>query len=142
MSHPAVAEAAAVAMPDRYAGEVPALFVVLRTGNDSSGDALDTHLRATLAEPHAMPAAVLPVAALPLTSVGKLSRVELRRRAAHHAVELALAGHPDALAGIRVEMADDGRAHVTLPPGPDTGTIASKLEELGLVCGVSRTETA
>lgn len=87
---PGVAESAAIAMPDRYAGEVPALYVVPRAGKTVRPDELERHLRAHLAEPHARPAHIFVTPALPLTVVGKLSRVALRRQAAAAAIRMAL----------------------------------------------------
>lgn len=87
---PGVAESAAIAMPDRYAGEVPALYVVPRAGQVVPLADLERHMREYLAEPHARPAHIFVTAKLPLTVVGKLSRVALRRQAAQEAIGLAL----------------------------------------------------
>ncbi|AEI67136.1 non-ribosomal peptide synthase [Corallococcus macrosporus] len=74
--HPAVAEAAVVARPDPAGGKRLVAYAVAR-----AGEALDSRgLRAFLAEslPEFMvPSALMPLAALPLTPVGKLDRAAL-----------------------------------------------------------------
>jgi long-chain acyl-CoA synthetase len=76
--HPQVEEAAVVGIPDPYRGEAAKVFVKLKAG--APGFSLD-ELQAFLADKlgkHEMPAALEIRDALPRTSVGKLSKVELR----------------------------------------------------------------
>lgn len=76
--HPQVEEAAVIGIPDAYRGETAKVFVKLKAG--SPGLTLD-ELQAFLADKigkHEMPAALEIRDALPRTSVGKLSKVELR----------------------------------------------------------------
>jgi long-chain acyl-CoA synthetase len=76
--HPQVEEAIVVGVPDAYRGEAAKAFVKLRAG--ASGFTLEA-LRAFLADKlgrHEMPAALEFRASLPRTTVGKLSRRELR----------------------------------------------------------------
>ncbi|MFU7347243.1 AMP-binding protein [Pseudomonas paraeruginosa] len=54
--HPDVAQAAAVAMPDDYAGEVPVLFVVARAGAQVMPGEIATFVAQRIAEPPARPA--------------------------------------------------------------------------------------
>ncbi|MDH2328189.1 AMP-binding protein [Cereibacter sp. SYSU M97828] len=123
-SHPAVAACAAVAMPDRYAGEVPALFVTLHEGMSPGTDAIEHHLRQRLAEPHARPAHIFVVRDLPLTRVGKVFRLELRRMAAEHALRAAL---PDF--GGAITLGGDG---AVLVAGIDCPQSRRTIEGLGL----------
>lgn len=123
-SHPAIATCAAVAMPDRYAGEVPALFVTLHEGRASDPEAIGEHLRQRLAEPHARPAHIIVVPELPLTRVGKVFRVELRRMAAQHALRTALPEFDGALS-----LGADGAVTVT---GIDCPDARRTIQELGL----------
>ena len=80
-AHPAVQEAAVVAVPDAYRGEAVEAFVVLREGAHASADALLAHCGANLAK-YKWPARLHLVAALPKTSVGKLDKLRLRAEAA------------------------------------------------------------
>ncbi|MBM1171136.1 dicarboxylate--CoA ligase PimA [Microvirga arabica] len=86
--HPQVEEALVIGIPDTYRGEAAKVFVKLK--NDSPGFTLE-ELQAFLADKvgkHEMPAALEIRDALPRTSVGKLSKIELRddeRRKAENA---------------------------------------------------------
>jgi len=76
--HPQVEEAAVIGIPDPYRGEAAKVFVKLKAG--APGFTLE-ELQAFLADKigkHEMPAALEIRDALPRTSVGKLSKVELR----------------------------------------------------------------
>lgn len=130
-----IAACAAVAMPDVYAGEVPALFVVLRDGRSVSPAAVESHLRGTLADPHARPVLVEIVAALPLTAVGKIARIELRRMAAEISVRSALADM-GADANAVVAARPDGVLEVQLTglAGQAAAEAAERVTRLGLRC--------
>ncbi len=54
-THPAVALAAAVGMPDAYAGELPVCFIELRPGASVDGDRLHEHAQRTIGERPAWP---------------------------------------------------------------------------------------
>lgn len=73
-AHPAVVQAAVVAAPDPRRGEVPIAFVV--TSGSTSEAELTEHCRNALSS-YKMPARVVLVPALPLTSTGKLARKAL-----------------------------------------------------------------
>jgi acetyl-CoA synthetase len=80
LSHPAVAEAAAVAAPDDERGSVVRAVVVLRDGQDPTPElasALQDHVKA-LTAPYKYPRIVDFVAELPKTATGKVSRAVLR----------------------------------------------------------------
>ena len=80
LAHPAVAEAAAVGVPDAARGEVVAAFVVLRSGHSASA-ALEREIqdsvKATTA-PYKYPRIVRFVTEFPRTPTGKLQRNVLR----------------------------------------------------------------
>jgi acyl-coenzyme A synthetase/AMP-(fatty) acid ligase len=81
VSHPAVAEAAAVAAPDPERGSVVRAIVVLRDeASPSAGlaDELKEHVKAQTA-PYKYPRIVEFATALPKTNSGKIRRAELRR---------------------------------------------------------------
>jgi fatty-acyl-CoA synthase len=107
-AHPAVALAAAVGVPDSYAGELPVCYVALRSGASVTEDELHEHAQRTIGERPAWPKQIHIVEAIPLTSVGKIYKPKLRCDAAERLVtrvvceQLAL---PDA----RVQVSEGGR---------------------------------
>ena len=81
VSHPAVAEAAAVAAPDEERGAVVRAVVVLRdprAASDELARELQEHVKAETA-PYKYPRIVEFAEALPKTASGKIKRAELRR---------------------------------------------------------------
>ncbi len=83
LSHPAVAEAAAVSHPDPERGSVVRAVVVLREGGGS--DAMAAELREhvkNVTAPYKAPRIVEFADDLPRTASGKLRRAELRAGAA------------------------------------------------------------
>jgi len=84
VSHPAVAEAAAIGVPDPLKGEVIKCFVQTRAGHtpsDALATALIEHVRRELG-PIATPSALEFVAALPKTRSGKILRRFLKAKEA------------------------------------------------------------
>lgn len=82
VSHPAVAEAAAIGIPDALKGEVIKAFVTVRAGHVASAQLaaqLIEHVRRELG-PIATPAAVEFVTALPKTRSGKILRRFLKAK--------------------------------------------------------------
>jgi acyl-coenzyme A synthetase/AMP-(fatty) acid ligase len=80
VSHPAVAEAAAVAAPDEVRGQVVRAVVVLRDGHSPSpslASELQEHVKSQTA-PYKYPRIVDFAAELPKTPSGKIKRAELR----------------------------------------------------------------
>ena len=75
--HPAVQEAAAVAVPDAYRGEVVRAFVVPRPSSGATADQLIEHCRLNLAK-YKVPASLDLVKELPKTGVGKIDKIRLR----------------------------------------------------------------
>ena len=81
-THPAVALAAAVGMPDAYAGELPVCYVALRAGASVTEAELHEHAQRTIGERPAWPKQIHIVEAIPLTTVGKIYKPQLRCDAA------------------------------------------------------------
>jgi len=112
--HPAVAMAAAIGQPDRHAGELPVAYVALRAGMHTDADELLEHARAAIPERAAVPVRVAILPALPLTTVGKVSKPHLRALAfervlrealdAEHLLDVELRSEPAAGGGIAVEL--------------------------------------
>lgn len=81
-AHPAVKFAAAVGAPDAYAGELPVVFVALHEGRHATAEELLQFAAVRVDEPPARPKRVFIVDTLPMTSVGKIYKPELRAMAA------------------------------------------------------------
>lgn len=77
-AHPAVALAAAVGQPDRYAGELPVGYVSLKPGVSASAEELQRFAEPRIAERPAWPRQIFVVETLPVTSVGKIFKPQLR----------------------------------------------------------------
>tara|TARA_R110002020_G_scaffold16823_5_gene59344 strand:+ start:1645 stop:3537 length:1893 start_codon:yes stop_codon:yes gene_type:complete len=96
---------AAVGMPDQYAGEVPALFVVATAGAELDMAALRRHLETHVHERPAWPRSIIKIDALPVTAVGKLFKPALRDRAIAEKVRL----EAERICGSSVEVQADVR---------------------------------
>jgi fatty-acyl-CoA synthase len=79
MAHPAVAEAAVIAIPDERWGERPLAVVVVRDGMEASPDELREHLAQGFAE-WQLPDRFEFIDALPRTATGKFKKTDLRGR--------------------------------------------------------------
>jgi fatty-acyl-CoA synthase len=79
MSHPAVLEAAVVAVPDETWGETPKAYVTLREGRSATEEEIVAHCRERLA--HFKCPRHVEFGDLPRTSTGKIQKYLLRERA-------------------------------------------------------------
>lgn len=115
--HASVGIAAAVGMPDAYAGEVPVVYLTLANGSNISSSDLMAHLTDNVPEPPARPRHIFVIEEMPTTAVGKIDKTALRRDATRRAVETALMPLP-LLEGeeteIRVREGEGGRLMVTI----------------------------
>jgi long-chain acyl-CoA synthetase len=91
LAHPAVAEAAALGVPDPVYGEVVAGFVVPRPGQALDPEAILAHCRTRLSD-FKLPGRIIVLDALPRTERGKLAAEALRARWARDGAEAGPAG--------------------------------------------------
>jgi len=82
LGHPAVAQAAVVAMPDPLSGEAVCLFAVPRGGGAPTLHEIRAFLDRRGLARYKLPDRLELVAELPLTAVGKVDKARLRERAA------------------------------------------------------------
>jgi fatty-acyl-CoA synthase len=85
MAHPAVSEAAVIAIPDERWGERPMAVVVPREGQEPSPDELREHLSRDFAK-WQLPERIEFIEEIPRTATGKFKKLELRERFAKTAV--------------------------------------------------------
>lgn len=78
LAHPAVFDAAVVAMPDRFLGERSVAFVVLRDGATADAPLLKSFVRGRGIAAFKVPDQILFTPAFETTAVGKISRKALR----------------------------------------------------------------
>lgn len=105
MGHPAVGEAAAVGMPDAYAGEVPVAYVTLKQAQRASESELLAFAKLAISEPPAFPKRIFVVEQLPMTAVGKIFKPRLRQDCAQRHLLQLLQGEPIA----SLDVDDDPR---------------------------------
>ena len=99
LGHPSVFNAAAVAMPDPVLGERTCVYVILRPGAGLTFQELVAFLQAQQIAKFKLPERLEVVASFPLTSVGKVSKKDLRDDIAHKLeAERAAARVPSATA--------------------------------------------
>ncbi len=89
-THPAVALAAAVGLPDTYAGELPICYVQLKPGAEARMEDLKAHAEQAIDERPAWPKVIKIIDEIPLTSVGKIFKPSLRCDAAETVVSRLL----------------------------------------------------
>lgn len=118
LSHPAVALAAAVGQPDRYAGELPVCYVALKSGAEVTAEELKSYAEPLIAERPAWPKQVIVIETIPVTSVGKIFKPQLRIDAVQRLVEQVV-GEALGSGGAAVEVSAGGKrgidVWVTLP---------------------------
>jgi fatty-acyl-CoA synthase len=104
--HPAVQLAAAIGKPDKYAGELPVLYIQLKPQARVTEEELSDFVPARILERAAMPKRITIVPEIPLSGPGKISKLLLRRDVIRTAFQEELDGL--GLADrIRAEVVDD-----------------------------------
>jgi fatty-acyl-CoA synthase len=134
LRHPDVVLAAAVSMPDAYAGELPVAYVQLVPHAKATAEEVQAFAAAHSPERAAAPKQIIVMERMPLTDIGKPAKVQLRLDAARRAFTAALADVAGAGA-VSVEMIADARQgnramiQVAPPAGADRATIEDRIRE-------------
>ena len=89
--HPAVELVAAIGQPDAYAGELPAVYVSLKTGTSTTAEELKQFAKEHVPERAAVPVYAEILEKMPVTAVGKIFKPDLRRLAISRVFKTALA---------------------------------------------------
>jgi fatty-acyl-CoA synthase len=108
LKHPQVVLAAAVSMPDAYAGELPVAYVELVPNATATADEVQAFAAANTLERAAAPKQIFLLNKMPLTDVGKPAKVQLRLDAAKRAFTAALADVAGQ-GGVSVDMVADAK---------------------------------
>lgn len=135
LRHPHVTGASAVGRPDPHAGEIPIAYVTLAADAPKAGtgtDALIAHARALLHDRAAVPKDVIVLDSLPVTAVGKPTKVPLRMRTLQQTVldELAAIGLPGPSDSVRCSL-DGPRLTVTVRRPAETAAADRLAAALG-----------
>lgn len=81
LAHPRVETAAAVGMPDAYAGELPVAFIATRDNWEPKPGEILMFLKDRIEDPLALPKRIERLEAMPLTPIGKIFKPALRSEA-------------------------------------------------------------
>jgi fatty-acyl-CoA synthase len=130
LKHPQVVLAAAVSMPDAYAGELPVAYVELTPNATATADEVQAFAAANSPERAAAPKQIFLIGKMPLTEVGKPAKVQLRLDAAKRAFTVALAdvGGKGSVSVDMVADAKEGSRAVIKVAAPG-GASRSEIEE-------------
>jgi fatty-acyl-CoA synthase len=113
--HPAVALAAAVGQPDRYAGELPVCYVTMRPGAQATPEELRQFAEPLIAERPAWPKQVFIVDEIPMTNVGKIFKPQLRDDATRRLVADQVLGQAECREfSVDIGLCPKGRCQVTV----------------------------
>jgi len=126
---PGVQIAAAVGMPDSYAGEAPILFAVPAPGQTVDAEQLQAYLATNVLEPPARPKRVVLLDALPVTAVGKIFKPALRDLAIREnaLLEVERIFGPQVKAKVDIQKDDKLRTTVTIAVGSSNAALRGQL---------------
>ena len=130
LKHPQVVLAAAVSMPDAYAGELPVAYVELVPNAKTTADEVQAFAVANSPERAAAPKQIILLDKMPLTDVGKPAKVQLRLDAARRAFTAALADVAGD-GGVSVDMVADAKQgnRAVIKVAPPAGANRSEIED-------------
>lgn len=132
-THPAVSLAAAVGRPDAHSGEVPVCYVQLTTDSKVTTEALLEFAQANVAERAAIPKAILVMAALPTTAVGKIFKPALEMKEIEGCIKTVIERLlPDSEYHIDVAQHRLHGVLATIKIAVSTSTLTELKAELGL----------
>ncbi len=125
-----VSMAAAVARPDGYAGEVPAVYVQLLEGASLSPEQILAHLSERIGERAAIPKEVVLIDPMPLTPVGKIFKPQLRWDQVRRVFSQELEALGDMVESLEVLVGEDKLygTLATLRIKPAQGAAHAKIE--------------
>jgi fatty-acyl-CoA synthase len=134
LRHPEVVLAAAVSMPDAYAGELPVAYVQLVPNAKATAEEVQAFAAAHSPERAAAPKQIILTDRMPLTDIGKPAKVQLRLDAARRAFTAALAdvAGPGRVSVRMIADAKQGnRAMIAVvpPAGADRADIEGRIRE-------------
>jgi len=120
LAHPKVETAAAVGMPDAYAGELPMAFIVTRDQWAPDQQELLSFLAERIEDPLAMPKQIQVIDEMPMTPVGKIFKPALRSEAILAALDQVLGDLArtvrvtlDEENGVTIHASDDSKALIS-----------------------------
>lgn len=141
LAHPAVVDAAAVGMPDAYAGELPVAFVTVRGAPPPSPADLVAFLGPRIEEPAALPKRIEVLEAMPTTPIGKIFKPALRRMATEWAIRKVASDNGLADGHYRLDI--DERLHVRLAvPETARAALAAALAGMPLQIEIATWDTS
>ena len=112
LAHPKVETAAAVGMPDAYAGELPMAFIVTRDHWAPDLQELLSFLAERIEDPLAIPKQIHVIDEMPMTPVGKIFKPALRSEAIRAALDLVLG---DLARVVRVTLDEENSVTIHAP---------------------------
>lgn len=112
LAHPKVETAAAVGMPDAYAGELPIAFIVTRDHWAPDLQELLNFLAERIEDPLAIPKRIHVIDEMPMTPVGKIFKPALRSEAIRAALDLVLG---DLARVVRVTLDEENSVTIHAP---------------------------
>lgn len=112
--HPAVAAVAAVGKPDKRVGEIPVVYVQLKTNKSATVTDLLVYAKGNIKERAAIPKVIYIIDELPLTAIGKVFKPALVRLQIKEVFEKDLTG---------LDLVDS--ATVTVEQHPTKGLVAN-----------------
>ncbi|HHH9110638.1 TPA: acyl-CoA synthetase [Pseudomonas aeruginosa] len=123
--HPEVVEVAAVGRPDIRVGEVPVVFIRLKSDAQASVESLMSFAEYHISERAAVPKEIILVDSMPLTAVGKIFKPDLRNRIICRLVENEISAlNADLPFQVKVET-DKVNGQVVIIQGEDVSTLTN-----------------